>query len=75
MMSHFWPNRDEVVFLSHAVHVYRAAFMGPYNLMGTFTRAEFWDCVMGVYFEHFPASEMSGKELERREEVRYDCRA
>ena len=74
-MPILWPNAEQGRLLAQAVSLYRAAFMGPYELVEGYTRADFWDQVFSVYFENFPEEPVAdtgkhAKAILAREEVR-----
>jgi hypothetical protein len=74
-MPILWPNAEQAKLLTQAVSLYRAAFMGPYELLDGYTRADFWDQVFSVYFDTFPEEPVAdtakrAKAILAREEVR-----
>jgi hypothetical protein len=53
MSLQLWPSADEQHFLVHAVTMYCTSFMGPYNIMGTYTIEDFWLEVYNVWYDLF----------------------
>ena len=66
-MPVLWPNTEQGRLLAQAVNLYRAAFMGPYQLTEGYTREDFWDQLFTVYFDTFPEE---SKQILAREEVK-----
>jgi hypothetical protein len=60
-MPVMWPNAEQARFLAQAVNLYRAVFMGPYNFVEGYTRADFWEVVFSVYFDNFPEEDVVDK--------------